>query len=161
MEIAKDFDKLVSIPSECEQLEMRENVPIASLTTMRLGGKAHYEARVKTPAEIPCVLKLAHEHKLPVWVMGAGANTIGTDDGYDGVILRNEITGIEVLSETDDEILIRANAGEVWDDLVEFASMRGYSGIEAMSLIPGTVGAAPVQNIGAYDKDVESVLQAV
>lgn len=161
MKIGEDFDNLVNAPSECGLLEMRKDVPIASLTTMRLGGQARYEACVKTPTEIPCVLNFADEHALPIWVMGAGANTIGTDAGYDGIILRNEIMGIEVLDENDDEITIRANAGEIWDDLVEFTTERGYSGIEAMSLIPGTVGAAPVQNIGAYGQDVASVLKAV
>lgn len=161
MEIAKDFAELTSSFGDTTELNVREQVPIAELTTMRLGGAASYEVTVQHLADIPQVLEFADQRKLPVWVMGAGANTIGTDAGYRGVIMRNEITGMQVLSEADGRILIRANAGELWDDLVGFACARGYSGIEAMSLIPGTVGAAPVQNIGAYGQDVASVLKAV
>ncbi len=161
MEIKEDFDNLISVSANCALLKIHKDVPISSLTTMRLGGAACYETHVKTPAEIPCALDYASERKLPVWIMGAGANTIGTDEGYNGIILHSEMTGIKILSEHDNKILIRANAGEIWDDLVDFATTRGYSGIEAMSLIPGTVGAAPVQNIGAYGQDIASVLKAV
>lgn len=97
----------------------------------------------------------------PVWVMGGGANTIGRDEGFDGVILINRITGIDVVHETEDELVIKAYGGEVWDDVVRFTTERGYSGIEAMAAIPGTMGAAPVQNIGAYGQEVSQVITEV
>lgn len=155
-------------------MEMRENVPIAELTTMRLGGAARFVMEVSTPEEIPEVYAFARERNLPVWVMGGGANTIGHDAGFDGVILLNKISGIEAevdgkwkdlnkiapedLGET---LTIAAGAGEVWDDVVRITSELGYSGIEAMSAIPGTVGAAPVQNIGAYGQDMAQVVENV
>ena len=140
---------------------IREKVPISELTTMRLGGKARYVITIKKLSDIPEAYRFAAEKKLPVWVMGSGANTIGKDKGFDGVILLNRVKGIEVISETSDEVVIRAMGGENWDDLVAFACERGYSGIETMSKIPGTVGAAPVQNIGAYGQEMSQVLESV
>lgn len=142
-------------------MKIRENVPIASLTTMRLGGNARYVLEIEELKDIPEAYRFASEKNLPTWIMGGGANTIGTDEGFDGVILLNKLRGIEVISETSDEVAVRAMGGEIWDDLVRFTAERGYSGIEAMAKIPGTVGAAPVQNIGAYGQDVSQVLESV
>lgn len=142
-------------------MEIRENVPIASLTTMRLGGLARYVVTMAQPCDVAAAYEFAKQKGLPIWIMGGGANTIGRDEGFAGVILLNRLKGIEIVSETDEEIRLAAMAGEIWDDLVAFACERGYSGIEAMSMIPGTVGAAPVQNIGAYGQDVAQVIETV
>ena len=142
-------------------MKIQENIPISKLTTMRLGGDAKYVVEINELSDIPEAYKFAKEKNLPVWIMGGGANTIGRDEGFDGVILLNRLHGIEIISQTADEVVIRAMGGEIWDDLVEYASERGYSGIEAMSKIPGTVGAAPVQNIGAYGQDASQVLESV
>lgn len=142
-------------------MKIRENIPISTLTTMRLGGAARYVITIKSPEQIIEAFAFATERNLPVWVMGGGANTIGHDEGFPGVILLNELHGIEINREEADEIEITAMGGEIWDDLVKFACKRGYSGIEAMSMIPGTVGAAPVQNIGAYGQDVAQVIKSV
>ncbi len=142
-------------------MKIQKNIPISSLTTMRLGGKAKFVIEINELSDIPKAYKFAKENNLPVWVMGSGANTIGKDAGFDGVILLNRLRGIEALSQTADEVIIHAMGGEIWDDLVKFACERGYSGIEAMSKIPGTVGAAPVQNIGAYGQDMSQVLESV
>lgn len=140
---------------------IRENVLISELTTMRLGGAARYVIEINELSDIPEAYQFAKEKNLPVWVMGGGANTIGKDTGFDGVILLNKLRGVEILSQTADEVVIRAMGGENWDDLVEFACERGYSGIEALSKIPGTVGAAPVQNIGAYGQELSQVIESV
>ena len=142
-------------------MRIRENVPISELTTMRLGGDARYVFEVDELADLPKAYEFAKERNLPTWIMGSGANTIGKDAGFDGVIILNRLRGIEVISQTADEVVIRAMGGEIWDDLVEFACQRGYSGVEAMSKIPGTVGAAPVQNIGAYGQDMSQVIENV
>lgn len=128
---------------------------------MRLGGVARYVLEVERLDEIPKAYVFAEEKGLPTWVMGGGANTIGHDEGFGGVILLNRLRGIEVVTEADGVMTVRAMGGEIWDDLVEFVCERGYSGIEAMSKIPGTVGAAPVQNIGAYGQDIAQVIQQV
>lgn len=142
-------------------MKMQENVPISELTTMRLGGEARYVAEIEKIDDIDEALSFAKEHSLPFWFMGGGANTIGRDEGFNGVVLLNKLRGVEVASEDDEHAIVRGMGGEVWDDLVEFAAKRGFSGIEAMSAIPGTVGAAPVQNIGAYGQEVATVLTEV
>ncbi|MBQ3309330.1 UDP-N-acetylmuramate dehydrogenase [Candidatus Saccharibacteria bacterium] len=142
-------------------MNIRENVPISKLTTMRLGGNARYVVEINELSDIPEAYKFAAERKLPTFILGGGANTIGRDEGFFGVILLNKLKGIDVISETSDEVVVRAMGGEAWDDLVNFCSERGYSGIETMSKIPGTVGAAPVQNIGAYGQDISQVLESV
>ena len=127
---------------------------------MRLGGPARYVITVTTPDEVKEAFDFAEEKGLPVWVMGGGANTIGRDEGFDGVVILNRIKGIEdkVVA---DELILRGMGGEIWDDFVKFAAKRGYSGIEAMAAIPGTLGAAPVQNIGAYGQELMNVLKEV
>ncbi len=155
-------------------MEIRENVPIASLTTMRLGGNARYVISVKTPEEIAQAYDFARKRGLATWVMGSGANTIGHDEGFSGVILLNEIKGIFVeqggtfvpLKDLDrtilgDELILKGMSGENWDDFVRVTCDLGYSGIEALSMIPGTLGAAPVQNIGAYGQDISQVIVSV
>jgi len=155
-------------------MKIRKNVPIAKLTTMRLGGAARYVLEIEQPEDIEKAYEFARERNLPTWVMGGGANTIGRDEGFLGVVILNQLKGIFVQqgeklvaaedleeAELDDELIVVGMAGEIWDDLVEFAAERGFTGIEAMSLIPGTVGAAPVQNIGAYGQDLAQVVESV
>lgn len=144
-----------------ETMTIRENVPISELTTMRIGGQARYVCEISSRDDITEAWNFAREHNLPAWFMGGGANTIGKDGGFPGVILLNKLRGIEILTETDGELQLRAMGGEEWDNVVEFACKKDYSGIEAMSKIPGTAGAAPVQNIGAYGQDIARVLVSV
>lgn len=156
-------------------MEIRENVPISELTTMRLGGAARYVYVVKDQDGVRDAWHFAKERNLPAWMMGGGANTIGHDEGFDGVIILNQIKGIFVkvgedlveiedlddVQDLGDELELVCMGGENWDDVVYFACERGYTGIEAMSMIPGTVGAAPVQNIGAYGQDIAQVIVLV
>ncbi len=142
-------------------MKIRENVPIKDLTTMRLGGEAKYVIEVENEDDIKQAYNFAEEKKLPVWIMGGGANTIGRDEGFEGAIVLNRLKGIRVLEQDDETILLEGYGGEVWDDFVKYATELGYSGIEAMSMIPGTLGAAPVQNIGAYGQDMTQVIEWV
>lgn len=142
-------------------MQIRENVPIAELTTMRLGGPARYVVEVTTPSELQEAYDFAAQQNLPVWVMGSGANTIGRDEGFPGVIILNRLRGIEVIQQDNDTLILKGMAGEIWDDFVKYACELGYSGIEAMSAIPGTLGAAPVQNIGAYGQEIAQVIESV
>ncbi len=111
--------------------------------------------------EIPEALDFALSRSLPVWIMGGGANTLAHDEGFEGVVILNRLAGIEILSENAERLKVCAMGGMVWDDLVDLACQKGFSGIEAMSMIPGTVGAAPVQNIGAYGQDLAQVVVEV
>ena len=128
---------------------------------MRLGGPARYVFEVTELKDIPEAFKFAKDKNLPVWILGGGANTIATDAGFSGVVIVNKIKGIEVISETSDEVVVRSMGGEDWDDFVAWTCERGYSGVEALSKIPGTVGAAPVQNIGAYGQEISQVIESV
>lgn len=155
-------------------MKIRENVLISELTTMRLGGEARYVIEVEQREDVKKAYDFAQERGLPVWIMGEGANTVGRDGGFPGIVILNRLKGVFVqkgaelinvndLSEADldDELIMIGMGGEIWDDFVELAAERGYTGIEAMSMIPGTVGAAPVQNIGAYGQDLAQVIDSV
>ena len=134
-------------------MRINENILISSLTTMRLGGPAKYVLEIEQPSDIPKAYKFAHERDLPIFVLGYGANTIGHDEGFDGVIIINRMTGI-----TKSGNKFKIMAGEYWDNVVAYACERGLTGIEALSKIPGLAGAAPVQNIGAYGQEVATTL---
>ena len=165
-------------------MQIHENIPIRELTTMRLGGPARYVIDIETAADLPAAYAFARERDLPVYVLGNGANTIGRNEGYPGVILRCQIRGLRLTDATGQElsgeqvdtlmvasaesavqnvspVFLEAGAGEIWDDVCALACAHGLTGIEAMSLIPGTTGAAPVQNIGAYGQEVATVLHSV
>ena len=160
-------------------LKIEENVPIRNLVTMRIGGPARFVITVTSEEEIPEAYQFAKERNLSVCVLGGGANTFAKDEGFDGVIILDRIMGISEVersesgessggessegesSESGDIAYFKAYGGEQWDDLVTYVSERGYSGIEAMAGIPGTAGAAPVQNIGAYGQEVTQVIVSV
>ena len=148
-------------------LKIEENVMIKDLVTMRIGGPARFVITVTEKEDIPEAYKFAKEHNLPVWILGGGANTFSKDDGFEGVIILDRIMGISQVKAPEGEeekegvAYFKAYGGEQWDDLVTFVSERGYSGIEAMAGIPGTAGAAPVQNIGAYGQEVTQVIVSV
>lgn len=169
-------------------LKIEENVPIRNLVTMRIGGPARFVITVTSKEEIPEAFQFAKERNLPVCVLGGGANTFAKDEGFNGVIILDRIMGISEVenpevegsedessmgessegkrsdgesSESGDIAYFKAYGGEQWDDLVTYVSERGYSGIEAMAGIPGTAGAAPVQNIGAYGQEVTQVIVSV
>ena len=143
-------------------MKIRENIPIANITTMRLGGNARYVIDIESEEDVPEAYAFAAEHDLPVYVLGFGSNIIGRDKGFNGVILINKIKGMGIYQEDSDGVIqLYANSGELLDDLVRYSTKLGYSGIEALSAIPGTVGAAPVQNVGAYGQDIAQTLVSV
>jgi len=139
-------------------MKILENVLISSLTTMRLGGAARYVIQVEKMEDIPAAYAFAEEKNLPVFVLGGGANTIGRDEGFRGVIIIDKLTGVEIDALNG---VATALGGTKWDDFVEQVCEVGLSGVEALSKIPGTVGAAPVQNIGAYGQDVSQTIREV
>ncbi len=135
-------------------MNAQTNIPLSTLTTMKLGGNASYVIDVTTPEDIRGVYAKARASQLPVYIIGGGSNLIVHDEGFVGIIIHNKIPGIETTSDDGGTTTIKAGAGELWDTLVSYAVDRNLSGIDAMSGIPGTVGAAPVQNIGAYGQEL-------
>ncbi|HYC34693.1 MAG TPA: UDP-N-acetylmuramate dehydrogenase, partial [Candidatus Paceibacterota bacterium] len=140
---------------------IKEGVFLSGETTFRIGGEARFFAEVREVSQIKEVIQFAKEHNLPIFFLGGGSNTVFKDEGHDGLIIKNRIRGIKILSENEDEVEIKAYAGEVWDEVVEFCVEQGFGGIENLTAIPGTLGGAIVQNIGAYGCEIKSVVQSV
>ena len=98
---------------------------------------------------------------MPIYILGSGSNTIFSDGLLNGIFIKIEIMGFEVLNETDEYVDIKIGGGLSWDALVQKSIEMNFSGIEALSIIPGTVGASPVQNIGAYGVEAKDVIVEV
>lgn len=137
-------------------IKILEQVPLAPFTTMRVGGGARFFVRVENLEELREAVLFARTRELPVFVLGGGSNTLVSDEGFFGLVIKNEIRGISYAS-----TMVTAGAGEVWDELVCDVVEHDLWGIENLSLIPGTVGGAVVQNIGAYGVEVCDVVHSV
>jgi len=137
---------------------MHANIPLKQYTTMKLGGPARFMVDVRTPDEVAEAYRDAHAKSLPVFVLGGGSNIIVRDEGFDGLVIRNRIPGFEIVSDEPGHTTIRVGAGENWDGVVKRTVDMNLTGIEALSAIPGTAGAAPVQNIGAYGQEIADTL---
>lgn len=142
-------------------MQVRTNVPLDHYTTMRLGGNARFFADVHSIEDIDTIVKQAKAQNVPTYILGGGSNTIANDERFDGIVIHNRIQGFEIIEDTQSSTTIRIGAGENWDDIVKKTVERNLSGIEALSGVPGTVGAAPVQNIGAYGQEVGDVTVSV
>lgn len=143
-------------------MQLRQDIPLAPLTTFRMGPSARYFIEIRDRNELPEAFGFIKEKQLPFFVLGGGSNTIFTaPDSFDGVVLKMEIPGYEVVHETETGATIRIGAGENWDSVVARSVEDGLSGIEALSSIPGSAGAAPIQNIGAYGQEVGNVTESV
>ena len=137
---------------------LEANVSLLPYNTFGLDVRARLFARFASVAELRALLALPAVQPAEKLVLGGGSNLLFTKD-FDGVVLKNEIRGLEVAEQTDETALVRAGAGESWHGLVEFALEQELSGIENLSLIPGTVGAAPLQNIGAYGVELQDTFE--
>src|SRR5205823_5126461 len=141
-------------------LLLREQEPLAQHTTLGLGGPARYFHECTTEAELREALTWARERRLRVQIMGGGSNLVVVDAGFPGLVLKLAIGGI-ALRETTQGVELMAAAGVEWDALVRRVVERGWTGIECLSGIPGTVGATPVQNVGAYGQEIAETLVSV
>ena len=139
-------------------MDVMTNISLKQYTTMKLGGEARYMATADSPSDVVSLYRNARKENLPIFVLGGGSNVITHDEVFEGIVLLNKIKGFEVISETDETTDVKIGAGEVWDEVVEKAIGLGLQGIEAMSGIPGTAGAAPVQNVGAYGQEIADTL---
>ena len=139
---------------------MEENIPLSNLTTFKIGGPARFFFHAKSLEDIKKALLFAEEKVVPFFVLGGGSNILASDEGFKGVIIKNELRGIE-FKDLGDEVEVTAAAGEPWDDFVERVVKKGLYGLENLSGIPGTVGATPVQNIGAYGVEVGNLISSV
>lgn len=137
---------------------IRENIPLSQETALRVGGISRYVADVTNADELQQVLEFARLSNLPLRILGSGTNVVVSEQDFLGVTIRMCILGIEIVKEDDECVEISVGGGESWDAFVAYTVEHGWSGIEALSSIPGTVGASPVQNIGAYGAEVSDTI---
>ena len=137
-------------------MKILENIALASLTTLGIGGPARWFVEATSEAEIAEACLWARERGVPLFVLGGGSNVLVADAGFDGLTLHVALTGMELEGE-----VLRAAAGTRWDDCVEQALRGDCAGVECLAGIPGTVGGTPVQNVGAYGQEVASVIERV
>lgn len=135
-------------------------VPLAQLTTMRVGGVPKEIVRCETAQQIYDEIAISIKNHENFHVLAGGSNTVFADEIAELKVIQIVSKGIEILRESDSEVALRVQAGEDWDEFVSWCIDRNYAGIEAMSGIPGSVGATPVQNVGAYGQEVSQVIVA-
>jgi UDP-N-acetylmuramate dehydrogenase len=141
-------------------INFEENVSLKSFNTFGIDAKARYFTRVSSVDDIRELLRTSLYQQTKHLVVGGGSNLLLTRD-FDGLVIQMNIRGITVVRETDTHVTLVAGAGEVWHALVMHCVKNNWGGIENLSLIPGTVGAAPMQNIGAYGVEVKDVIDQV
>jgi len=139
---------------------IEENISLKNLTTFRLGGPARYFVRAHSLEDLDRACTWAYTRKLPIFVLGEGSNVLVSDKGFSGLTLKIELKGITFSYESND-VLVTVSGGESWDAFVALTVQKGLYGIENLSNIPGTVGATPVQNVGAYGVEVGGVIKWV
>lgn len=142
-------------------MEIKQNVRLAEHSTMRLGGIASYSCDVTSRDELTQALAWASEQNLPICVIGSGSNVIWDDAGFNGLLIVNRILRFELYNQDAETTYLTVGAGEAWDSVVERSVSAGLTGIEALSLIPGTAGATPIQNVGAYGQDISQTLTTI
>jgi len=142
-------------------MNILQNVPLKLHSTMRLGGNAAYLTDIHDRHELTEALEWAEQNNLPVMMIGGGSNIVWRDEGFPGLILVNKIMRFEEQNEDDENYYLTVGAGEIWDDVVARVSEKGMTGIEGLSLIPGTTGATPVQNVGAYGQEIAETLVSI
>lgn len=152
--VAYYFQKSYNLAS----MEIHTNVSLKNLTTMKLGGSAKFFSDIHTIQDLNDLCRDAETKNIPIFILGGGSNVIAHDDGFPGLVLRIRLPGFTVIADDLYSTTIKVGAGEAWDDVVKRTVEMNLSGIEALSAIPGTAGAAPVQNIGAYGQEVAETL---
>ncbi len=141
-------------------MKPKKNVKLADLTTIRLGGVAREFVAVESVDELKKALQYADKKDIPVWVLSGGSNTVFRDEGFGGLVIKVGLKGVTFKAGSGYTFVIVA-AGENWDDVVKKAISKNLTGIEALSGIPGSVGATPIQNVGAYGQEVADVITEV
>lgn len=142
-------------------MKIEENVLLKTLTTFKVGGPARYVITCTQVSDVEEAIAFACAQNLPLIVLGGGSNVLALDAGYPGVVLLIRMEGTTVVEETNEHSIYEVSAGVPWDTFVTFVAEQSLWGIENLSGIPGSVGATPVQNIGAYGMDVSQTITSV
>ncbi|HEX9982442.1 MAG TPA: UDP-N-acetylmuramate dehydrogenase [Thermoanaerobaculia bacterium] len=142
-------------------MTLQENVPLAPFTTIGIGGAARFFFRATSIDELREALAWAQEHAQQVFILGGGSNLLISDDGFDGLVIQLDLRGITVESEDAGVVMVKVSASEPWDPFVAMTVENGWAGVECLSGIPGSTGATPIQNVGAYGQDVSETIVRV
>jgi len=145
-----------SVPSD-DRASLTDDVPLAPLTTLELGGAARHLVRARDEGAVSHAVTWAAARRLALVVLGGGSNVVVPDAGVDGLVLKMETRGVT----WGEGGLVTAAAGEPWDELVTATVARGWAGLECLTGIPGLVGATPIQNVGAYGQEASDVIREV
>jgi len=135
---------------------MQRNVPLAPLTTLGIGGPAKYFVEARNVDDVREALEWSKSNGEPLLILAGGSNVLIADEGFDGLVLRLDLRGLEAANG-----IVKAAASEPWDSLVAMAVAKRWSGVECLSGIPGSTGATPIQNVGAYGQDVSETITGV
>lgn len=141
-------------------MKLQENISLAPLTTLGVGGRARFFVEAKSLDDVTEALAFAHTHSLPVFILGGGSNIVIADSGLNGLVLLMRIAGIAI-EDRGEMVLATVGAGVPWDDFVKWTVEHGYIGLECLSGVPGTVGGAVVANVGAYGAQVSGMIASV
>lgn len=141
-------------------MQIQKNYDLSRINTFGVPAKAKFYAEISSEEEIPELFAKEDFKNNSRLFLGGASNILFTKD-WEGIVILNKLQGIEIVSEDKESVLVRALGGTVWHDLVTFAVERGLWGIENLALIPGSVGAAPMQNIGAYGGELKNTLVSV
>jgi|SRR5579872_1444022 len=140
---------------------LQEHVPLAPLTTFRIGGPAQFFVEARTSTEVAEAVIFAASRDLPLFVLGGGSNLVVADAGWPGLVLKIAVSGIEHGPDQDGKGMFDVGAGEPWDRFVSHAVAAHCAGVECLSGIPGSTGGTPVQNVGAYGQEVSETIENV
>lgn len=141
-------------------LLIKENFNLSGFTTMGVDANTRYFAKVTSISDLKEALDFSAKNEIDYLILGGGSNILFVKD-FDGLVILNKMEGIEIDSETSKEVLLKISGGENWHQLVLYCIEKGWGGIENLSLIPGTVGASPIQNIGAYGVELKDVFNSL
>ena len=141
-------------------MQLSTNISLKAYHSFASEEQAQYFTSIKSNAAIVEISNWCNDNHLPVLVIGAGSNILFTKD-FNGLVAKMELMGIKKISETPSEVFLQVGAGENWHHFVSYCVQKGWGGIENLSLIPGTVGASPIQNIGAYGVEVQECIQSI
>ncbi len=139
---------------------IEKNVHLSAYTTLKVGGVADYFVVVNSEEELVAAFQFAKQTEKPPLIIGGGSNLLVSDSGYRGLVILNQIKGREYIQDKN-TIILTCGAGEILDEVIEEVAKRNYWGLENLSAIPGTIGATPVQNVGAYGVEVSSLITEV
>lgn len=142
-------------------MTIQENVPLSAHSTMRLGGIASFLTEVSSDTELVEAWQWAKDKNVPVLIIGDGSNIVWRDEGFPGLVIVNRILGFRLQNFDENTAALTVAGGETWDSVVERTVQAGYYTLAPLSLIPGTAGATPVQNVGAYGQEVSKCLMTI